>query len=508
MAVDEWIFLQAAPIVTAINAVPSSPGSLAAGERVTFTLDIDTAVQVFGDPMLLLSNRGGRDLRCGGVGRHQPRLRLHRGGRAGYGGPPGQQPCPERCRHHRPGGLRFRDERGNITRKGYRHRRGHQRPGGDGRAGKRHGRLRVDAITNTAEVSGTGDAGAVVTLTETGLSCSAPRPRMPLVPGASHPRLRTERTPSPPARRMPPAIRRRPRSPSHSTPPAHAHGERSIRDGGDFGRRLAGQLRRARERCDRWNRSGDLHRERHAGDPGITLFSVGSHAVLASATDLAGNTASTSFSFDVKDTTAPVVAASAPARTEATSAAGASVTLAASAIDAVNGAVPVTLSENNVSVASGDTFAIGQHTIVASATDATANTRTVSFSFDVVDTTAPVVTASAPASTEATSATGASVAFIASSTDVVDRSDTVTFSENGTSVKSGDTFAVGLHTIVASAKDAANNTGTTQFSFDVVDTTAPVVTASAPATTEATSASGASVTFTYSATDVVDEMIR
>ena len=238
--------------------------------------------------------------------------------------------------------------------------------------------------------------------------------------------------------------------------------------------------------------------------PGTTFFSVGSHTVLASATDLAGNTANTSFSFDVKDTTAPVVAAGAPASTEATSAAGAPVTFAASAIDAVNGAVPVTFSENTIPVASGDTFAIGQHTIFASATDATGNPRTVSFSFDVVDTTAPVVTASAPAATEATSATGASVTFTASSTDVVDGSDTVTFSENGTSVTSGGTFAVGHHTIVASAKDAANNTGTTQFSFDVVDTTAPVVTASAPASTEATSASGASVTFTASATDVVD----
>ena len=238
--------------------------------------------------------------------------------------------------------------------------------------------------------------------------------------------------------------------------------------------------------------------------PGITFFSVGSHTVLASATDLAGNTANTSFNFDVKDTTAPVVAAGAPASTEATSAAGAPVTFAASAIDAVNGAVPVTFSENNIPVASGDTFAIGQHTIFASATDATGNTRTVPVIFDVVDTTAPVVTASAPAATEATSATGASVTFAASSTDVVDGSDIVTFTENGTSVTSGGTFAVGHHTIVASAKDAANNTGTTQFSFDVVDTTAPVITASAPASTEATSASGASVTFTASATDVVD----
>ena len=42
--------------MTAINAVPSSAGILSLGKQVTFTLDIDTAVQVFGDPTLLLSN--------------------------------------------------------------------------------------------------------------------------------------------------------------------------------------------------------------------------------------------------------------------------------------------------------------------------------------------------------------------------------------------------------------------------------------------------------------------
>ena len=41
---------------TAINAVPSSPGTLSVGERVTFTLNINTTVQVVGDPTLLLSN--------------------------------------------------------------------------------------------------------------------------------------------------------------------------------------------------------------------------------------------------------------------------------------------------------------------------------------------------------------------------------------------------------------------------------------------------------------------
>ena len=56
VAVNEPIFLQAAPIVTAINAGSSSPGSLSVGERVTFTLNINTTVQVVGDPTLLLSN--------------------------------------------------------------------------------------------------------------------------------------------------------------------------------------------------------------------------------------------------------------------------------------------------------------------------------------------------------------------------------------------------------------------------------------------------------------------
>ena len=238
--------------------------------------------------------------------------------------------------------------------------------------------------------------------------------------------------------------------------------------------------------------------------PGITVFSLGSHVVAASATDRAGNTGTSTIVFNVVDTTAPVVAAGAPSLTEATSAGGSAVTFAASAVDTVSGAVPVVFSENGTAVVSGGTFAIGQHTVVASATDAFGNLGTSQFTFDVVDTTAPVVTAAAPASTEATTAAGASVAFTASSTDVVDGSDQVTFSENGASVTSGGTFAVGHHTIVASAADAAGNTGQTSFSFDVVDTAPPAVTASAPAATEATSADGAPVTFAAAATDAVD----
>ena len=135
--------------------------------------------------------------------------------------------------------------------------------------------------------------------------------------------------------------------------------------------------------------------------PGITLFSVGSHGGSGVRNRPRGQYRDTELQFRRERHHRAGGRGGAPARTEATSAAGASVTFAASAIDAVNGAVRVTLSENNISVASGDIFAIGQHTILASAADATGNTRTVSVIFDVVDTTAPVVTASAPASTEA-----------------------------------------------------------------------------------------------------------
>ena len=94
-----------------------------------------------------------------------------------------------------------------------------------------------------------------------------------------------------------------------------------------------------------------------------------------------------------------------------------------------------------------------------------------------INTTPPTVTASAFATfIGETSTAGAPVTFSGSASDPVDgSSDPIVYTEqlaNGATqvVQSGDTFAVGTHTIVASATDTAGNTGTAApFSFDVFD---------------------------------------
>ncbi|MCX6876655.1 MAG: HYR domain-containing protein, partial [Verrucomicrobia bacterium] len=60
---------------------------------------------------------------------------------------------------------------------------------------------------------------------------------------------------------------------------------------------------------------------------------------------------------------------------------------------------------------------------------------------------------------------------------------------------SGTEFPLGITTVTATAKDAANNTGTATFTVTVHDTTSPVVTPPADLTAEATSAAGAVVNY-------------
>ena len=103
---------------------------------------------------------------------------------------------------------------------------------------------------------------------------------------------------------------------------------------------------------------------------------------------------------------------------------------------------------------------------------------------------------------EATSASGAIVTFAAAATDAFGASEAVSFTENGSAVRSGATFSLGEHYVLASA-DVTSPVG---IDFKVVDTTPPSITIiSAPsAPVQANSAQGAAVTFAASALDAVD----
>jgi VCBS repeat-containing protein len=206
----------------------------------------------------------------------------------------------------------------------------------------------------------------------------------------------------------------------------------------------------------------------------------------------------------VADTTAPTITPVADQTNEATSAAGATALFATTALDNVDGAVPIVFKEGNSVVHSGDVFSLGNHTITASTIDAAGNISSDTFEINVVDTTGPTLAPIADQVFEATSASGAAAFFAATATDLVDGTSPVVFREGNTVVLSGDTFSFGTHTITATAVDAAGNQTSQNFKFNVVDTTAPTLTPVANQTREATSAAGAAAFFAATATDLVD----
>jgi hypothetical protein len=227
--------------------------------------------------------------------------------------------------------------------------------------------------------------------------------------------------------------------------------------------------------------------------PSGSSFSLGTNIVTATATDAAGNTATDTFTVTVRDTTAPAITVPETITSEATSSAGARVTLVGSATDLVSGALPVTFSP-----ATNTNFPIGETTVTATATDAAGNTSTAILLVKVVDTIAPVLTLPADIAVEATGPAGAAVTFAAKAVDTVNGDLSVSYS-----AAPGSVFALGKTTVTVTAVDAASNVVTGKFNITVVDTAAPIITVPANQTLEATSAAGATATFSASANDLV-----
>ena len=224
-----------------------------------------------------------------------------------------------------------------------------------------------------------------------------------------------------------------------------------------------------------------------------STFGIGTVTVNCWSVDTRFNFSFGSFTVSVRDTTPPVLNLPANIIVEATSAAGALVTYSATATDIVNGSRSVACSP-----ASNTIFPLGTTTVNCSATDSANNTSTGSFTVTVQDTTGPALTLPANSTHEATSAAGATVTYSTSATDIVSGSVAVTCSP-----LSGSTFPLGTTTVNCSATDNANNTSTGSFTVTVQDTTGPALTLPANSTHEATSAVGATVTYSASATDIV-----
>jgi hypothetical protein len=146
---------------------------------------------------------------------------------------------------------------------------------------------------------------------------------------------------------------------------------------------------------------------------------------------------------------------------EATGPSGATVTyVAPSANDERDGPVPVSCVP-----ASGSVFPLGTTTVECSAEDAAGNPATSSFTVDVVDTTAPVITVPADIVESATGPDGAAVTFAASATDAVDG-----LTAADCSPSSGSVFPIDVTSVACTATDAAGNAATpAAFSVTVID---------------------------------------
>ena len=215
-----------------------------------------------------------------------------------------------------------------------------------------------------------------------------------------------------------------------------------------------------------------------------SLFPIGTTIVTCIAIDNFGST-SGSFPIIVGDTTPPVltipnnITSSNPV-----------VTYTVSAVDNLGGEVVIECHPP-----SGSEFPVGMTTVVTcTATDDHLNPTTAQFNVKILSATPPpVLTLPADIVAEATGPNGAVVNYVATS-------DSGTISCNP---PSGSTFALGLTTVQCSA---TNDGGTTTGSFNVTvrDTTAPTLTLPANMLVEATSIAGAVVTFTATASDLVD----
>lgn len=196
------------------------------------------------------------------------------------------------------------------------------------------------------------------------------------------------------------------------------------------------------------------------------------------------------------DTTAPIISVPSDVTTEATGPTGAVVTFTVTANDAKDGAVPAVASP-----ASGSVFPLGTTAVGVAASDAAGNTATAEFDVNVVDTTPPAIgIATNVGPIEATSASGAAVNFaLPGATDLVDGTTAVSASP-----ASGSTFALGTTSVTLSSADSRGNASSRSFQVTVADTTAPVISAPADIVAEATSAAGASVSYSASASDLVD----
>ncbi len=204
-----------------------------------------------------------------------------------------------------------------------------------------------------------------------------------------------------------------------------------------------------------------------------SLFGLGATTVEATASDGNGNSGSTNFTVTVVDTTGPTVLCSNIGPLEGNTLGGfqGNAGYGCAASDIVAGDVSASLSFD---ILATSLFGLGATTVEATASDGNGNSGSANFTVTVVDTTGPSVVCSNVGPLEGNSLGGfhGDAGYNCTASDIVagDVSASLSFDILATSL-----FGLGATTVEATASDGNGNSGGTNFTVTVVDTTGPSV---------------------------------
>ncbi|KTT79364.1 putative Ig domain-containing protein, partial [Staphylococcus epidermidis] len=216
-----------------------------------------------------------------------------------------------------------------------------------------------------------------------------------------------------------------------------------------------------------------------------TPSEVGSYDITVTTTDESGNSETTTFTIDVKDTTKPTVESIAdqtqevnteitPITIESEDNSGQAVT---NKVDGLPAGVTFDEATNTIS---GTPNEVGSYTVTVTTIDESGNATETTFTINVEDTTKPTVediadqtqevnTEITPITIESEDNSGQAV------TNKVDGLPAgVTFDE-ATNTISGTPSEVGSYDVTVTTTDESGNSETTIFTIDVKDTTKPTV---------------------------------
>ncbi|MHC5004283.1 MAG: HYR domain-containing protein, partial [Planctomycetota bacterium] len=198
-----------------------------------------------------------------------------------------------------------------------------------------------------------------------------------------------------------------------------------------------------------------------------SVFPVGTTTVTCTATDSAGNTGTCSFDIEVVDTADPEISCPDDMTVECSGTGNAVVEFEVGASDACDPDPTVVCVP-----APGSTFPLGTTLVTCTATDASGNTSSCTFSITVEDTTPPDITCPDDITGIECESGGTAVTF----------DDPVASDVCGTVVDitcvpaSGSLFTGGVTTVTCTATDSNGNTATCTFTVTVDDTSPPALT--------------------------------